>query len=59
MRKTTVNPVTYSADGRRILVTTEFRGRPQNIRVINVNGSAQQTLVMNAGTTSVSAGWNG
>ena len=59
MRKTTVNPVTYSADGRRILVTTEFRGRPQNIRVVHVNGGAQQTLVVNAGTTSVSAGWNG
>lgn len=59
MRKTTVNPVTYSADGRRILVTTGFRGRPQNIRVVNVNGSEQQTLVVNAGTTSVSAGWNG
>jgi len=59
MRKTTVSPVAYSADGRRILVTTGFRGRPQNIRVVNVNGGAQQTLVVNAGTTSVSAGWNG
>ena len=59
MRKTTASPVAYSADGRRILVTTGFRGRPQNIRVVIVNGGAQQTLVVNAGTTSVSAGWNG
>lgn len=59
MRKTTASPVAYSADGRRILVTTGFRGRQQNIRVVNVSGGAQQTLVTGAGTTSVSAGWNG
>ena len=28
-------------------------------RVVNVNDSAQQTLVANAGLVSVSAGWNG
>jgi|GEM_PF-416585 Tol biopolymer transport system component len=59
IRKTSMSPVAYSADGQRILITDGCRGRQANIRVVNVNDSAQQTLVANAGLVSVSAGWNG
>ncbi len=59
MRKTSMSPVAYSADGQRILVADGCLGRQANIRVVNVNGSAPQILVGNAGVVSVSAGWNG
>jgi hypothetical protein len=59
MRKTSMSPVAYSADGQRILVADGCMGRQANIRVVNVNGSAPQILVGNAGVVSVSAGWNG
>ena len=52
-------PVAYSADGQRILVNDGCRGRRANIRVVNANGGAPQTLVANAGLVSVSTGWNG
>ncbi len=59
MSKTSMIPVAYSADGQRILVTDGCRGRRASIRVVSVTGSAQRTLVANAGVVSVSAGWNG
>ncbi len=59
MRRTSMAPVAYSADGQRILVNDGCRGRGANIRVVNVNGGAPQTLVANAGLVSVSTGWNG
>jgi Tol biopolymer transport system component len=59
MRRTSMAPVAYSADGQRILVNDGCRGRRANIRVVNVNGGAPQTLVTDAGGASVSTGWNG
>jgi hypothetical protein len=59
LRRTSMIPVAYSADGQRILVTDGCRGRRANIRVVNANGSAQRTLVVNGGVASVSADWNG
>jgi Tol biopolymer transport system component len=59
MKRTSVSPVAYSADGQRILVNDGCKGRQAKIEVVNVNGSARRTLVANAGVVSVSTGWNG
>ena len=60
LRKGYINtPVAFSADSRRILFSTGSDGGPMSIRIIGVNGRGQRTLVKNAGTPSVSAGWNG